>query len=119
MVPFDHSCNELYQKALNFAQIIFAKTDSFGTNALEAEINQLRSAAFSISMFIAEGSVRKSLKDKSRMFSTARGSLHQKCLPLLQKAMNAGCFDFETLDLLKRDAVEMDRLLGGLIEGNA
>lgn len=119
MVPFNGDYSKAYQKALDFAQNIFARTDSARTDSLEEEIDQLRRAAFTVSMFIAEGSTRKSLNDKSRMFTTARGSLLQKCIPLLQKIMQAGCFDSETLELLKRDAVEVDRLLNGLIQGNA
>src|SRR5262249_10607484 len=77
---------KVYQRSLEFAQEIslFMQKPASGNGALA---DQLRRAATSIPINLAEGSGRWHANDKKQFFWIARGSANE-CVPLLRLAVN-------------------------------
>ena len=66
---------EVWQKAIEYADVIYDVTQSFPTDERFGLTNQMRRAAVSISSNIAEGSSRESRRDFARFVEIAYGSL--------------------------------------------
>lgn len=104
---------EVWQKAIEFADTVYAATKSFPADERFGLTNQMRRAAVSISSNIAEGSATMSRKDFARFLEIATGSLYEvisqafigRNQGLLQQA------DFETPYAA---AEEQGRMLSGL-----
>jgi four helix bundle protein len=105
----------VYQKAVNFADLICTRTEAFprGYGFL---VDQLNRAALSIAANIAEGNGRFTKPDRRNFFGIARGSA-QECVPLLELARRRGLLDDETHAMLKSHLEEIARMLTGLING--
>ena len=65
---------EVWQKAIDFADLIYHETQTFPLDERFGLTNQLRRAAVSISSNIAEGSSRSSKNDFARFAEIAAGS---------------------------------------------
>lgn len=74
----------VYQESINLAHEIYALTESWPKNELFGLIGQIRRAAVSVSLNIAEGSGRTK-KDFRHFLDFARSSC-QECIPLLEIA---------------------------------
>jgi len=68
---------QIWQDARKFAVSIYKLTDSFPKEEKFALVDQLRRAAVSIALNIAEGSDRKSDKEFKRFLRTSIGSLEE------------------------------------------
>ena len=68
---------ETWQKAINFADLVYALTRNFPTDERFGLTNQMRRAAVSISSNIAEGAARNSKNDYARFLEIAAGSLFE------------------------------------------
>src|SRR6478672_7850128 len=68
---------EVWQKAIEFADLVYASTRNFPPDERFGLTNQLRRAAVSVSSNIAEGSARISRKDFSRFIEIATGSVYE------------------------------------------
>ena len=70
---------EVYQKAVDFADVVAATTESFprGYGFLADQLNR---AALSIATNLAEGNGRFTKPDRKHFFGIARGSV-QECVP--------------------------------------
>jgi four helix bundle protein len=68
---------EVWQKALDFADLIYCDTRSFPNDERFGLTNQMRRAAVSISSNIAEGSSRSSKTDFARFIEISTGSLFE------------------------------------------
>ena len=66
---------EVWQKSIDFADLIYALTRSFPQEERFGLTNQMRRAAVSISSNIAEGSARVSRNDFARFIEIATGSV--------------------------------------------
>jgi len=75
----------VYQKAVDFADPICAKSDNF-TRGYRFLADQLNRASLSIAASIAEGNGRFTKPDRKNFFGIARGSVHE-CVPLLELAL--------------------------------
>src|SRR6476469_6220775 len=74
----------VYQKAVDFADQVCARTDRF-TRGYGFLVDQLNRASLSIAANIAEGNGRFTKADRRNFFGIARGSV-QECVPLLELA---------------------------------
>ena len=68
---------EVWQRAIDFADLVYSVTRGFPPDERFALTNQMQCAAVSVSSNIAEGSARISRKDFARFIEIATGSLHE------------------------------------------
>jgi four helix bundle protein len=68
---------DVWQKAIDFADLVYSKTKSFPVDERFGITNQMRRAAVSISSNIAEGSARISDGDFARFVEIPAGSLFE------------------------------------------
>src|SRR6476661_2026911 len=68
---------DVWQKAIEFADLIYSNTRAFPAEERFGLTNQMRRAAVSISSNIAEGSSRISRKDFARFIEIATGSVYE------------------------------------------
>lgn len=66
---------EVYKNSRNLTSLIYRITDRLPSDEKFGLTNQIRRAAVSICLNLAEGSCRFSTKEKSRFFEVAYGSL--------------------------------------------
>jgi len=105
----------VYQKAVDFAEQVCARTEHFG-RGYGFLVDQLNRAALSVSANIAEGNGRFTKADRRNFFGIARGSV-QECVPLLELARRRGLLTPEHHTSLKYSLEEISRMLSGLIKG--
>lgn len=67
----------VWQKAIDFADLVYAETRAFPADERFGLVSQMRRAAVSISSNIAEGSSRMSKTDYSRFLELATGSVFE------------------------------------------
>jgi four helix bundle protein len=105
----------VYQKAVDFADIICDHTEQFerGYGFLADQLNR---AALSISNNIAEGNGRFTKPDRRHFFGISRGSV-QECVPVLELARRRRLLTPEQHASLKDNLEEIARMLSGLING--
>ena len=104
---------EVWQKAIDFADLIYSETRSFPSDERFGLTNQLRRAAVSISSNIAEGSSRSSKSDFARFVEIATGSVFE----VVSQAFIAHRQSFLSEDQFRKiytDAEELSRMLSGL-----
>jgi four helix bundle protein len=104
---------EVWQKAIGFADTVYAVTRHFPADERFGLTNQMRRATVSISSNTAEGSARVSRKDFERFLEIATGSLYE----LISQAFigrNQGFLQQGDFDNLYAAAEEQGRMLSGL-----
>ena len=107
---FEELC--VYQKSISLAGEIYLVTKKYPRDEMFGLTSQLRRAAVSISLNIAEGSARTK-KDFSRFVDVARGSVFE-CLAILQISHRQGYISETALRQLKNYLVEISKMLSGL-----
>ena len=104
---------DVWQKAIDFADLVYNKTRAFPSDERFGLTNQLRRAAVSISSNIAEGSSRSSKSDFARFVEIATGSVFevvsQAFIAQRQSLLNENEFR-----QIYTDAEELSRMLSGL-----
>jgi four helix bundle protein len=104
---------EVWQKAIDFADLIYNETRRFPAEERFGLTNQLRRAAVSISSNIAEGSSRSSKTDFARFTEIAAGSVFeavsQAFIARRQSFLNEQQFRG-----IYGNAEELSRMLSGL-----
>ena len=105
----------VYQKAIDFADEVCRRTQSFarGYGFLADQLNR---ASLSIAANIAEGNGRFTKADRRNFFGIARGSV-QECVPLLELARRRELITPSDHERLKSQLEEIARMLSGLIKG--
>jgi four helix bundle protein len=104
---------DVWQKAIDFADLVYNKTRAFPSDGRFGLTNQLRSAAVSISSNIAEGSSRSSKSDFARFVAIATGSVFE----VVSQAFIARRQSFLSEDQFREtytDAEELSRMPSGL-----
>jgi len=104
---------EVWQKAIDFADLIYTETRAFPPDERFGLTNQLRRAAVSISSNIAEGSSRSSKSDFARFVEIATGSVFE----VVSQPFIAQRQSFLSEDQFREiyaDAEELSRMLSGL-----
>ena len=103
----------VWQKAMQFAKIVYAVVDTFPPAEKYALSDQIRRAVVSIPSNIAEGCGRTTNRDYAHFLSIARGSLYET-MTQLELAESIGYID--TIDEIESVATEISRMLTTLIK---
>lgn len=111
-MAFDFERLEVYKKAIAFANDVYEFTKRFPKDELFGITGQIRRAAVSISLNIAEGSGR-SRKEFKHYILMARTSI-QECIPLLQISLLQGYINNEELNKYYKQSEELAEMLCGL-----
>ena len=104
---------DVWQKAIDFADLIYNETRAFPVEERFGLTNQLRRAAVSVSSNIAEGSSRSSKTDFARFTDIAAGSVFE----VVSQAFVVRRQNFVSEDQFRRiyaAAEELSRMLSGL-----
>lgn len=112
-MPFDFERLEVYKKAVNFANDVYNLTKKFPKDEQFGITNQLRRAAVSISLNIAEGSGRSKREFKHYLL-ISRTSV-QECVPLLRISFLQGYIINEEVNNYYKKCEELSKMLCGLI----
>ncbi|TWI83694.1 four helix bundle protein [Lacibacter cauensis] len=70
-----HTNLDLFKVSRTFTLLCYKETNNFPSDEKFAIIQQIRRAALSVHLNIAEGASRKSLAERKRFYEIARGSL--------------------------------------------
>ena len=104
---------DVWQKAIDFANLVYNETRAFPAEDRFGLTNQLRRAAVSVSSNIAEGSSRSSKRDFARFLEIAAGSVFE----VVSQGFIAQRQGFRSDVQFRRiysDAEELSRMLSGL-----
>jgi four helix bundle protein len=104
---------KVWEKAIEFAEIVYSITGDFPADERFGLIHQMRRAAVSISSNIAEGSSRSSRKDFVRFIEIASGSIYE-VISQAYICRNQGLLTPTQFQALYLSADEQSRMLSGL-----
>ena len=104
---------DVWQKAIDFADLIYNHTRHFPADERFGLTNQMRRAAVSISSNIAEGSSRSSHSDYARFVEIAAGSLFE-VVSQATIGRNQGFLSDTEYQQLYQAAEKQSRMLSGL-----
>jgi four helix bundle protein len=104
---------DVWQKAIDFSDLVYSETKSFPSDERFGLTNQMRRAGVSVSSNIAEGSARISDADFARFVEIATGSLFE-VVSEATVAKRQGFLSGESLSAIYRAAEEQGRMLSGL-----
>lgn len=110
-MPFLFEGLEVYKKSLSFVTDIYSLSGSLTDKFIK---DQLRRAALSIPLNIAEGQGRLHSKEKKQFYNVARGSLLE-CVPLMQISKDLGYIEVNKYQELYGLATEISKMLCGLL----
>ena len=105
---------QVYKDSKKFYKSIFQLTKMFPKETWDL-IDQLRRAALSICLNIAEGCAKKSDRDFARFLSNSLGSVNE-CVAGLDCALEIGLIKPETFSQLEKEAESIANQLGGFIK---
>ncbi len=104
-----------YQKAMLLVVEVYKITETLPKSEQFGLISQIRRSAVSIPSNIAEGSARKTVKDKNHFYIFARGSLSELDTQL-EICRNLNFIREQNLKVIDHLMIECDKLLYGLIK---
>jgi four helix bundle protein len=104
---------DVWQKAIDFANLVYNETRAFPAEDRFGLTNQLRRAAVSVSSNIAEGSSRSSKSDFARFLEIAAGSVFEVVSQGFI-AQRQGFWSDVQFRRIYSDAEELSRMLSGL-----
>jgi four helix bundle protein len=113
-VEKSHKRLELWQKSIDLAKSIYAKTQNYPSEEKYGLVSQMRRAAISIPSNIAEGAARQTNKDSIQFFVIARGSLSELDTQI-ELSRELGMLDIADYQILQSQIDSVDSLLSGLI----
>lgn len=111
---FDFENLEVYKKAkrINKSVAYYLANNSID----RVTHDQLRRAAFSVMLNIAEGSGRYTRRDKRNFFVIARGSVFE-CVAIFDYVMESGLISSEVFQSYYQRLEELSKMLFSLIKG--
>jgi len=112
-MAFDFERLDVYKEALNFADSVYRVSAEFPKDELYGLTGQLRRAAVSVALNIAEGS-GKSKKEFIHYLKMARASIHE-CVPLLTIADRQGYLNQDGFGAFYRRCESLAKMLSRLI----
>lgn len=104
---------DVWQRANEFADLVYKVTRSFPDDERFGLTNQMRRAAVSVSSNIAEGSARSSRNDNARFLEIATGSLFEVVAQSFI-SRRQGFLTEPDFNTLYATADELGRMLSGL-----
>jgi len=104
---------DVWQKAIDFANLVYNETRAFPAEERFGLTNQLRRTAVPISSNIAEGSSRSSKSDFARFLEIAAGSVFEVVSQAFI-AQHQGFWSDVQFRRIYNDAEELSRMLSGL-----
>jgi four helix bundle protein len=104
---------DVWQKAIDFAKLVYNETRAFPAEERFGLTNQLRRAAVSVLSNIAEGSSRSSKSDFARFLEIAAGSVFEVVSQGFI-AQRQGFWSDVQFRRIYSDAEELSRMLSGL-----
>lgn len=110
---FSFETLEVYDKARNLVKEVYLLQNSFPKEERYALGDQVRRAAVSITANLAEGSGRKSLREKIHFIEISFGSMMEVFCEL-QTACDLGYIKEEQLDDLRPLFTDIAKMLSGL-----
>ena len=111
-MPFDFEKLEVYIKAIDFANSVYNLTKKYPKDEQFGIVSQIRRAAVSVSLNIAEGSGR-SKKEFKHFILMSRTSACE-CVPLLKISFLQNYIDLEELNSFYSRCEELSKMLSGL-----
>jgi four helix bundle protein len=105
----------VWQKAYKFALSIYAVTKNYPKEELFGLVSQMRRAASSIPVNIAEGSMRRSAKEFRQFVRIARGSMAEMEV-WLRLSFDLEYINKSTFEELRLECDEVGKLLSGLLK---
>jgi four helix bundle protein len=112
---FNFEKYDLYQRSLIFSNKMFNLTKKFPNSEQFGLSMQLKRAAMSISLNLAEGFNNQYKKDKIRYYRIARGSMHE-CVPGLTISYWQNFIDEKEYRNMYDESFELSRMVSGLIK---
>jgi len=106
---------ELYQRSLEFINNMYVITKKLPIDERFGLSSQLRRAAMSISLNLAEGFSNFYKKDKNRFFRIAKGSVYE-CIPGLTISLKQKYINQEEFEKMYQECYELSRRISGLIK---
>ena len=103
---------DVYNKANEFVNDIYLLTKTFPEDEMFGLTSQLRRAAVSISLNIAEGSARTK-KDFNRFIDMARGSIFE-CVTILRIALKQEYLNQKRYIDIEEKLTDLSKMLSGL-----
>ena len=113
-----HTKLEVFCASEKFVLECYKITKSFPPDERFAMTSQIRRAALSVHLNIAEGSFRKSQSERCRFYEISRGSLIEVDTAL-DIAVALDYVNFQTLEFLGGHLIQTFKLLSGLISNTA
>lgn len=113
-----HTKLNIYQSSQELALECYKVTKKFPSDEKFAMISQIRRAAISVHLNIAEGCSRKSDKERIRYFEIARGSVIEVDAAV-GIAFKIGYVGMKDIELLGESIVKNFKLLSGLIKSES
>ena len=104
---------EVYQKSLKLSIRICRIADGFPIKFSRIR-DQLIGAAISVPLNIAEGSGRKSLKERINFYKISRTSLFE-IIPIIEICLSLGLIDKVIYNELRNETEELSKMINGLI----
>lgn len=104
---------DVWQRAIDFADLVYSETRGFPADERFGLTNQMRRAAVSISSNIAEGSSRNSRRDFARFVEIATGSIYE-VVSQSHVGRKQGYLTQDQFTTIYQSAEEQSRMLSGL-----
>ena len=105
----------VYQKAYAMTVKVYAMTKAYPKEEMYALTSQLKRAAYSIPLNIAEGYGKKgSITEFKRFLQMAKGSANEMEV-LLDLSRDLGFIDTEKHTEMQKECAEINRILGGML----
>ena len=102
----------VYKKSMAFTTQMYRLTKNFSKEEMFGLTSQLRRAAVSVAVNIAEGAARTK-KDFKRFLDISQGSVYE-CVALLQIAGEQNYIDASSSMRFKSNLAELSKMLSGL-----
>jgi four helix bundle protein len=115
-LQLSHTKTDVFQQSQNLAIECYRVTRTFPSDEKFAMVQQIRRAALSVHLNIAEGCSRKSLVERKRFFEISRGSVIE-IDAAIGIAYRLEYCDMKTIENLGNHIISCFKQLTGMIKG--